>query len=60
MMLAIGKAGAVVGVAEFGVPSVDLMEEIDDKNMSITYCTNIDTPKQPPAGSKISSRGVAH
>jgi hypothetical protein len=56
VMLAVGKAGATVGVTEFGVPSVDHVDTVDDKNVSITYCTNIDTPSQPPAGTSISSR----
>jgi hypothetical protein len=56
VMLAIGKAGATIGVTEFGVPSADHADRIDDNNVKITYCANIDAVKQPPAGTNISSR----
>src|SRR6185295_13784971 len=56
VMLAIGKAGAAIGVPELGVPSVDHTDKIDDQNVNVTYCTNIDTTKSPPAATKISTR----
>jgi len=55
-MLAIGKAGAAIGVPELGVPSVDHTDKIDDQNVNVTYCTNIDTTKSPPVATKISTR----
>ena len=56
VMLAIGKAGAAIGVPELGVPSVDHTDKIDDANVNITYCANIDTTKSPPAQTKISTQ----
>jgi hypothetical protein len=56
VMLAIGKAGAAIGVPELGVPSVDHTDKIDDANVNITYCANMDTTKSPPAQTKISTQ----
>jgi hypothetical protein len=56
VMLAIGKAGATVGVTQFGVPYGDHVDKVDDNNVRITYCTNINTSAQPPMGTDISPR----
>jgi hypothetical protein len=56
VMLAIGKAGAAIGVPELGVPSVDHTDKIDDMNVNITYCANMDTTKSPLAQAKISTQ----
>lgn len=56
VMLTVGKAGARIGTAEFGVPSVDRVDRLDDRNVRITYCANIDASKPPPAGAQISAR----
>lgn len=56
VMLAIGKAGAGIGVPELGIPSVDHTDKIDDTNINITYCANMDTTKSPPAQAKISTQ----
>ena len=56
VMLAVGKAGVAISVPDMGVPFVDRTDRIDDQNVNMTYCVNMDTTKSPSAESKITAR----